>query len=167
MAHNQLVWATPRGSLPNDEDDYILASDTSAMLSPVGLGQICEASFYVRGYNYPSDAMVPRRSQITDGLLSYANSWRPGFNRNIIEISDTPQDTIDTAEFQEVEQVYVTVSAPWGPNAAAIDPWEARRQEIENLYRKMTLPNVVREMTERGFKKPLVILLFCSLGAVC
>jgi hypothetical protein len=166
MAHNQPVWATPRGRPPHDEGDYTLTSDTSATLSSVGLGQICEASLYVRGYSYPSDAMIPRRSQITEELLSYANNWRPGFNRNIIEISDTPKDTIDNAEFQEVERVYVAVSAPWGPNAAAGDPWEARRPEIEKLYRKKTLPEVVRIMTEHGFKKPSVILLFCFLGTV-
>ena len=110
--------------------------------------------------------MVPRGSQITEKLLSYANNWRPGFNRNIIEISDTPKDTIDNAEFQEVEPVYVAVSALCGPNAAAGDPWEARRPEIEKLYREETLPEVMRTMTERGFNQPSVIPLFCSLGAV-
>jgi hypothetical protein len=167
MAYNQLVWATPRGSLPHDEGDYTLTSDTSAMPSSVGLGQICETPLYIRGYSYPSDAMVPRGSQITGKLLSYANNWRPGFNRNIIEISDTPKDIIDNAEFQEVEPVYIAVSALCGPNAAADDPWEARRPEIEKLYREETLPEVMRTMTERGFNKPSVILLFCSLGAVC
>jgi len=163
MAHGQLVWRTPQGSLPHSEGDYTITSDTSAKLPSVGLGQICEASLYV----YPSDAMAPRRPQITEELLSYANNWRLGFNRNIIEISDTPEDTIDNGEFQEVEQVRVAVSAPWNPNAAAGDPWEARRPEIEKLYKKETLPEVVRIMTERGFEKPSVIPLFCSLGTVC
>jgi hypothetical protein len=157
MAYNQLVRATPRGSLPNDEGGYTLTSDASALLSSVGLGQTGD----------PSDAMVPRGSQITEKLLSYAINWRSGFNRNIFEISDTSKDTIDNAELQEVEPVYDAVSALCGPNAAAGDSWEARRPEIEKLYREKTLPKVMRTMAECGFKKPSVILLFCSLGAVC